>query len=122
MSAQQVDFWREDEALARFSATETQVELPSSGARVTAPRVTGHTLRGELKGEGGVHLEGRDGTQATTPYVQFERSQGEQGTVFSDGGLELTQPGFHLSADAFVLDVAQEHGRFENVKTTFTAQ
>ena len=118
-TADTLDVFREAGTPGDLVAHDAGVLLVRDGTRLTAPLVTGNFLSGQLEGTGGVVMFGKGGLRAKSPHVAFDRAQGAGGMASSDAGVWLAQPGLTLTADGFVMDLADEHATFERAKTEF---
>lgn len=121
-TADRLDVFREAGNPGDLVAHDAGVLLVRDGTRLTAPLVTGNFLTGQLVGQGGVTMVGQGGLQAKSPSVAFDRTQGAGGMASSDAGLWMSQPGLTLTADGFVMDLADEHATFVRAKTDFSAR
>lgn len=119
-TAERLEVSRQTGERGAVQAFDAGVLFVKQGALVTAPLVQGNFLAGQLEASGGVTMKGREGVHAQAPRVDFERAQGSAGVASGDAGLRFSRPGLDVEADAFSLDVGDEHATFDGIRSTFS--
>lgn len=99
-----------------LTAFDAGITVLRDGTHVTAPRVTGNFLAGDVEGQGGVKLTAPNDVKGESPRVAYSRSLG---IASSDSGVIVTQPGMTLEAKGFTANVPEQSAEFEQADTRF---
>jgi hypothetical protein len=100
-----------------FTAADAGVFLKRSNVTVLAQRITGNGAAQIATGFDGVLFLGNDGTVGRTERATYDRSLGPDGAGVSDAGVTIEHPRFHLEAQGFAADFAEQRVTFEQPVT-----
>lgn len=96
-----------------FTAVDAGVFLQQTGGTIFARHVTGNSAAQVATGTGGVQFVGADGTEGATERATYDRALGSEGGAFSDAGVIIDHPRFHLTATSFTADLADQRVLFD---------
>lgn len=107
-----------DRSSSGFSAVNSKLKLSARGGSqlreqelsITAPLASGHLPSRQVEGKAGVNVHSASGLLGNTPEVFFD---GQTGIAQGKQPVELSGPGYSVSAQGFSLDTREEHFTFE---------